>query len=88
MLIGPEGEPGQESFDVMVCTPRWILETYAGDEILIGRHMIIVFEYDFGRLKAFLEKRVGEIAGDRWKDLAHYLGRLGRWEFEDYHESI
>jgi hypothetical protein len=84
MFIGPDDGPGQESFDVIVCTPRWLSETYADDQIVLGRHMIIVFHYDFARLKSFLERQVSEPVGETWNDLAQYLTRLGRWEFEDY----
>ena len=84
MLIGPVGGPGQESFDVQVCTPRWISETHANDEILIGRYLVIVFSYDFPSLKRFLEEKVAEAAGETWNDVAQYLGRFARWEFEDY----
>lgn len=56
LLAGPEGEPGEESFDFLVCTPRWLTETYSADEIVDGRHTLIMFEYDYPRLAEKLSK--------------------------------
>ena len=84
ILIGPENGPGDESFDVFVCTPRWILEEHSGEDVIVGRHMLIVFKYDYERLENFLRGKVAEVAGETWMDLGQRLARIGHWEFEDY----
>jgi hypothetical protein len=38
MLVGPAEKPGEESFDVVVCTPRWLDRWVREDGPLIGRH--------------------------------------------------
>ena len=84
ILAGPENDQGEESFDVFVCTPRWILENYSHDDIVSGSHMMIMFKYDYQKLCDFLHKKVSEVSGEAWIDVARGIGRLGRWEFEDY----
>jgi hypothetical protein len=84
ILVGPVESDGEESFDVVVCTPLWLLERHSREDIISGRHMIIVLEYDYRRLMNFLEKRVAEAVGNDWTDVARHLSSLGRWEFEDY----
>jgi Immunity protein 8 len=47
ILVGPEEGIGEESFDVMVCTPRWLIENHSPEDIVSGRHMLIMFRYDY-----------------------------------------
>jgi hypothetical protein len=49
-LVGPMGQPGEESFDMTVCTPKWLAERYGASEILLGLHKVIVFSYDYPSL--------------------------------------
>src|SRR5215472_12814648 len=46
-LVGPMGQPAEESFDMTVCTPKWLAERYGTSEILLGLHKVIVFRYDY-----------------------------------------
>ena len=84
MLVGPADGPGEESFQVMVCTPAW-LERYV-DRIgpLIGRHYLIVQDFDWPRVRTFLQQAVETCEAELWHDLAEQIGRIGKWEFEDY----
>jgi len=84
ILVGPSDGPGEESFDVIVCTPRWLLENHSVDEIVMGKDRLIVFKYDYLHMKEFLTKVVNRIEGATWEDVVNRIGRLGRWEFEDY----
>jgi len=83
-IIGPKGEPGEESFDMVVCTPHWLAKKYRPDEIIVGRSYLIVFEYDFKRLALFLDRFVERCSAYTWREVAEKLSRLGVWEFEDY----
>src|SRR5262245_44942424 len=38
LLIGPKDQVGEESFEVMVCTPQWLSRHTPHDQIVIGRH--------------------------------------------------
>ena len=41
IIAGPDNGEGEESFDVIVCTPRWLEKTHARSDVVIGRHHLI-----------------------------------------------
>ncbi len=87
-MIGPEGQDGSESFDIEVCTPKWLLERHgrgACPDVVLGTHMMFVFSYDLGQIRAALERYCERCFGDDWQELTQKLARLGAWEFEAYH---
>jgi hypothetical protein len=84
IIVAPEGQPGEESFDVVVCSPKWLLRNLGETKILIGRHHLIMNEYNYERLVAFIRDEFGKCSGKDWKEVAEKLGRIGQWEFEDY----
>ena len=87
IFAGPEGGEGEESFDVVVCTPRWLERKHGQHEVVVGRHRLIVFEYDYDRLVKMIELYCDSCEGNSWQDVAEKLSRLGKWEFEDYSEQ-
>ncbi|MCQ3930239.1 MAG: hypothetical protein DPW16_07245 [Chloroflexi bacterium] len=84
LLVGPNTESWGESFDVTVCTPKALLRRYNKDDVIIGRHHLIVFEYDFKRIMGKIEKFLMRCDADTWHEVALKVGELGHWEFEDY----
>lgn len=84
IMAGVAGEDGEESFDVQVCTPMWLAQNHKQSEVVIGRHLLIVFEYDYARLVNLIHSYCNNCVGDTWDEVATKLGRLGKWEFEDY----
>lgn len=86
-IVGPSDGPGDESFDLTLCTPAWLAQLAARDGIVDGRHHLVVAdELDVDRIEAFIRKRIETSCGETWRDVAERVGRLGRWEFEDYAE--
>ena len=86
LMVGPNDGPGQESFDITLCTTGWLSERVKEHGILEARHHLIVDSYDYGRIEQYLGRRVSELEGESWGALANKLGRIGYWEFEDYSE--
>ncbi len=82
-MIGPAGCQGEESFDMVVCTPEWLKRTRPA-EFILGRHHLIVFKYDYKSLAAYIAALAEECTGETWQEIAQQLSRLGKWEFEDY----
>ena len=85
-LIGPEGELGDESFDITVCTPKWLIENHTKEDVLFLRHYIVVFEYNYNQLVEALKNKIENLSGENWGNLALKISRIGYWEFEDYYE--
>jgi Immunity protein 8 len=84
IFAGPEGKPGEESFDLTLCSPAWVAARTTETKILEGRHLLIVAEYNYDLIYEYLSRRVSSCEGETWREVAEKLSRLGRWEFEDY----
>ncbi len=86
IIIGPENEEGEESFDIEVCTPKWLLTNYSSDNIILGLHKIIIMQYDYNAILIFLNKFLSHCHGKNWEEVSNKLSYLGKWEFDDYKE--
>lgn len=84
VLAGPEDEPGEESFDILVCSPRWLANSLTDGELRWGRNILIAEAYDWPGLEAFVRQHFASVVGGSWGEVARQLGRLSRWEFDDY----
>jgi hypothetical protein len=84
LMIGPADGPGEESFDVTVCSPSWLARELESEGIRSGRHMIFMAEFDYASLLRFVERAVHSVEAPDWSGLGEKLSRLGYWEFEDY----
>lgn len=82
-MVGPLGSDGEESFDVLVCTPEWFLANM-GEDIVSGRHYLFMKRYDYGVLKQFIQDYCASCRDSSWEKVAQKLSRIGKWEFEDY----
>jgi len=83
-MFGPEGGEGEESFDMVVCTPGWIAREVERKRIVDGRHHLIVSIFDLRQISSFLEAYANTCTGKTWQEAATKLSRVGKWEFEDY----
>lgn len=87
MLVGSADSPGMELFDVLVCTPGWLVGEISQNGPQIGRHMLILelLELlDLQRAQDFLRRRVEQLMAPTRSELAEKVARLGYWEFEDH----
>ena len=85
-IVGPDDGPGEESFDVLVCTPLWLRSVIENEGPQIGRHRLIVNALNLAEAIRFLKPRFETIEAADWSALCEKLGRLGFWEFEDYRQ--
>lgn len=84
LRAGPVDGPGEESFDLTVCSAVWLAERVCRDGVVDGRHHLIMEHYDWAVLRAYVERRVRSCQGSTWREVAEQLGRIGFWEFEGY----
>lgn len=84
VMAGPAGQTGEESFDLIVCTPAWLCEKLESSGPIIGLHHVIVAEFHYRELELFIRSYCERCVGLTWQEVALQVGRLGRWEFEDY----
>lgn len=87
VMVGPEGMNGEESFDITVCTPGWFRQKYEFSDVVVVRHHLIVFEYDYDRIVNKIKSIIERCEGSSWNEVAEKVARYGYWEFEDYTEG-
>jgi hypothetical protein len=86
-MVGPKGQPGEESFDFIVCTPAWLARAVGVRGFVFGHHHLVVRRYDAQLIEAAIRELCDDISGESWADVAAKLSRYGAWEFEDYREA-
>lgn len=84
LLIGPEDGPGEESFDVLVCTTRWLARDIHRDHVQMLRHTLVMEVFDLELAMRRLRREVGLATGATWQQLLLSLVQIGRWEFDNY----
>lgn len=84
LLIGPDDGPGEESFDVLVCTPRWLAREIEREGMQLVRHALVMEEFDLSRAIERLRHEVGLASGSTWQHLLLGLVQIGHWEFDGY----
>jgi hypothetical protein len=89
-MIGPEGGKFAESFDLQLHTPQWLLERRERGllpPVVFGRHMLLVFAYDYRQIFDTIQDYCRSCVGADWEEVAQKLSRIGYWEFEDYQDN-
>lgn len=85
-MVGPVDGEGEESFDFVVCTPRWFEAQPFEKGFAWPRHHLFVKRWDYATVERAISDVVGRAAGEDWSSVASKIGRYGGWEFEDYRE--
>ncbi len=83
-MIGPEGDDSSESFDLTVCTPEWLAAKVEGEGPMLGLHHIVVSAFDYDALFNAVQAFCSRCEGASWEEVGAKVGRLGRWEFDEY----
>ena len=84
LLIGPDSGPGEESFDTLVCTPRWLARRVEKSGPILGRHMLVMSPLNLSSAVQTLRAKAESVSGESWRDIVFELAQIGWWEFQDY----
>jgi hypothetical protein len=84
IFVGPADGPGEESLDLVVCTLEWFSEERRREEPILGMNTLFVREYNWHKIRRFVERKVESSVGEAWEEIMTRLARMAHWEFEDY----
>lgn len=78
--VGVLGERGRERFELLAVTPRWLLGRHGEEGAVLGRGLLVVFRWDYARIRRFLARSVEACSGRTWPDVARQVSRIAEWE--------
>jgi hypothetical protein len=78
--VGVLGQRGRERFELLAVTPAWLRQRHGQDGAVLGRGLLVVFRWDYVRLRRFLARHVEACSGATWPDLARQISRFAEWE--------
>jgi hypothetical protein len=81
--VGVLGVKGRERFDLLVVTPRWLERRHGKRGAVVGTGLLVVFEWSYERLRAFLAREVERCSGETWPEVARQVSRIAPWEGGD-----
>lgn len=77
-------EESGETFDIEIYTPKWLISNFHKNDILLVKHALIVFEYNYELIYQKLKQLIESCTGESWNEIALKIGKFAAWEFEDY----
>ena len=81
--VGPLGLRGRERFELLVVTPAWLLARHGRRGAVVWRGLLVVFEWSYERVKAFLAREVERCSGPTWPDVVRKVARVAEWEGDE-----
>jgi hypothetical protein len=87
LMIGAEGEEGEESFDISVCALDWLNDQCEELGYFFLRKRLIVSHWNPDLIRLFISKRISTLTAESWQDMAAKRSEFAGWEFEDYREA-
>lgn len=88
MIVGEVGGIGEESFDLVVCTPKWLERKLRQTGPLFGYHHLLVEYYDYDAIRVAIDRFVGNVEAENWQGIAAKLRLIGSWEFDEYSPAV
>lgn len=83
-ILGPDDGPGEESFDVVVCSPQVVANWATADGRWWGQYTLVVTRWDYTALEAAIRDLLARCDGPDWSTVAGRLAHFMHWEFTDY----
>lgn len=86
-MVGPVEGEGEESFDINVCTSKWLEEQLENEPFVLGMHRLFVKAYDPPEIRKIMTRIIERFSGSAWNEVAEKISRLAHWEFEGYKQA-
>ena len=83
-IVGPDDEPGEESFDLLVCTPAWLQEQIEGVGPVVGLYHLVVARWDAEDVDRIVRDLIESTRAETWPEIGERIGRIAKWEFQGY----
>lgn len=84
MLVGAEGEEGEDIFQFDVCSPDWLARELEACPAIWGSRLLVLARFDPEAVETQVRKRLRHAVGVDWNSIAQKIGQWATWEFEDY----
>lgn len=84
--VGPLGEEGGDLFQLLACTPDWLIGEVERSGARWGRALLIVPRIQSDEIVNQIESQLSRLSASTWIELATKISRIAIWEFEDYVE--
>jgi hypothetical protein len=81
--VGPLGLRGRERFELLAVSPPWLAERHGQEGAVLGRGLLVLFEWSYPRVKAFLAREVERCSGETWPEVVRQVSRIAEWEGSD-----
>ncbi|MGO4594885.1 Imm8 family immunity protein [Leifsonia sp. 2TAF2] len=86
LYVGPAGERGEESFELLVCNIPWLASQLTNFSLKLVNHTLIVDSWDYHDVERFLTRTINDIEDTSWERVAMRVGEIGLWEFYNIRE--
>ena len=83
LMVGPQGLPGEEAFDVTLCSASFLERRAQKEGVVDARHHLVVDCFNWSVIEAYLKLRVHACQGASWDSVAAQVARFAYWELED-----
>ena len=86
-FVGEEGQEGHDTYQIGICTPRWLLTEGMERGYEWGRFLLIVPRWDYGLVVRAIDELLAEAAGPDWETVSDRLARFAwaEWDSAAYH---
>jgi hypothetical protein len=86
MDIGSDEGEGADIFELVVCNPAGLQKRVSDAGPMFGHHHLVVAKWDWPQIRNLIVSTIEGEQAPTWDGLAARIGRIARWEFEDYRE--
>ena len=74
--IAPPDVDGEDSFDLVVCSPEWIAFHYGVDAVVDGRCHLLISRFSLSALRRFVERSLAASAAPTWDGVVEKFGAV------------